>query len=298
MTVYLENPRNGATVGTKTLIGSGINEAASIVAGYVAWQVFTMDPSTPPWCYGSPDGEDLAALLMAGLERVPPDTPKAVGAARQAQMNKLWQSASTFRAAGVARYELAQLLDLDKYHLAALRLHAMNLDQHPRFYRGRYRLGMSLEMIANREIKLRNDDDPERQLQEITGILNRNDLPVAASTQCDGEAKYYKLSQSLRLELLTAAAKVLRGVRMQLTLRQVVWDTFRHRNERTIWLQYWTWLPECRQRRRWAFHDAVRVAELLVAIRIKLIERDSTTKDAALCRIRPAFSGRQSSRNR
>jgi hypothetical protein len=280
VTVYLENPRNGATVATKTLVGRDINEAASMVAGYVARQVFTMDPSTPPWCYGSADGEDLAALLLAGLERVRPETPEVVETSREAQINQLWQSASTFRSAGVAKYELAQLLVLDDYQLAALRLHAMNLDQHHRFYRGRYRLGMSLEMIASPGLKLRNDDDPQRQLDEILGIFNRNGLPVRASaqrndlTRCADDKTRCTLSRSLSLELLTVAAKVLRGVRTQLTLRRVLWDTFRYRNERAVWLQYWTWLPGWGLRRRWAFHDGVCVAELLVAIRIRLIESD------------------------
>jgi hypothetical protein len=52
VTIYLENPRNGTTVATKTIVGADINEAASLVAGYVAWQVFTQDPSAPPWCHG------------------------------------------------------------------------------------------------------------------------------------------------------------------------------------------------------------------------------------------------------
>ncbi len=280
VTVYLENPRSGATVATKTLAGGDINEAASMVAGYVARQVFAMDPSTPPWCYGSADGDDLAALLLAGLERVRPETPAVVETSRGAQINQLWESASTFRSAGVAKYELAQLLVLDDYHLAALRLHAMNLDEHPRFYRGRYRLGMSLEMIASPKPKLRDDDDPRRQLDEILGIFTRRGLPVRASAQpsdltpCAEDKTCCTLSKSLALELLTVAARELRGVRAQLTLRRVVWDTFRYRNERAVWLQYWTWLPGWGLRRRWAFHDAVRVAELLVAIRIKLIESD------------------------
>jgi AcrR family transcriptional regulator len=287
VTVYLENPRNGATVATKTLVGGDINEAASMVAGYVARQVFTMDPSTPPWCYGSADGDDLAALLLAGLERVRPETPDVVETSRDAQINQLWESASTFRSAGVAKYELAQLLVLDDYHLAALRLHAMNLDEHPRFYRGRYRLGMSLEMIASPKPKLRDDDDPRRQLDEILGIFTRRGLPVRARTQpsdltpCADDTTLCTLSRSLSLELLTVAARELRGVRAQLTLRRVVWDTFRYRNERAVWLQYWTWLPGWGLRRRWAFHDAVLVAELLVAIRIKLIEGDVKADEKA-----------------
>jgi hypothetical protein len=65
--------------------------------------------------------------------------------------------------------------------------------------------------------------------------------------------------------------QVLREMRVQLTLGRVVWATLRHRNERAVWLPYWVWLPGWGLHRRWAFHDGVRVAELLVATRIKLL---------------------------
>jgi hypothetical protein len=290
VTVYLEDPRNGATVATKTMLGADIDEAASMVAGYVAREVFTQDPSTPPWCYGRADGLDLSALLLARLERVETETAEVMQESRRAQIRTLWQWASTGRSAGVVRYELAQLLDLEGDHLAALRLHALSLDQYPRFYRGRYRLGMSLEMIAAPGLRFRRDENPRQQLDEILGILNRHPVTRGAKRglkrnfltrrdkceendleQCDNDPTQCTLSQSLRLDLLTAALEVLRGVRVQLTLGHVVWATIRHRNERAVWLPYWVWLPGWGLRRRWAFHDGVRVAELLAATRIKLL---------------------------
>jgi hypothetical protein len=287
VTVYLENPRNGATIATKTLAGADINELASMVAGYVARQVFTRDPSTPPWCYGLADGGDLAALLLARLERVRSETPGYVEASRHAQIDKLWQPASAAQSAGLVRYELAQLLDLNGDHLSALRLHAMNRDRYPRFFRGRYRLGMSLEMIANPELKLPYSAESKRQLDEILGLLNRHHLTVRAKhrqdandsendlKRCPDDETLCTLSPALRLDLLTAAAAELRNVRAQLTLGHVVWGTFRHRNERTIWLPYWTWLSGWGLRQRWAFHDGVRVAELLIAIQLKLAGLES-----------------------
>ncbi len=293
VTVYLENPRTGATVATKTLACAGISEASSMVAGYVARQIFAQDPSTPPWCYGRADGRDLGASLLARLKRVPTESPAAIEASRRAQIAELWQWASTGRSSGVVRYELAQLLDLDGDHLAALRLHAMSLDQYPRFYRDRYRLGISLEMIATSGPPLTDGGDggeAERQLNEILGFLYRHPLKRRAQHRlkrdhlttsdgrqdkepgrCDGDQAKRGLSVSLRLELLTAAMQVLREVRTQLTFRHVVWATLRHRNERAVWLPYWTWLPSWGPRRRWAFLDAVRVAELLVATRIKYL---------------------------
>jgi hypothetical protein len=280
VTVYLENPRNGATVASKTLACADINEAASMVAGYVGRQVFSRDPSTPPWCYGRVDGRDLGALLQNQLERVPAKTFQALEESRRSQVDIMWRWASTRRSAGLVKYELASLLDLDGDHLAALRLHALNREQYPRFYRGRYRLGMSLEMIASPECVIRYDGDTKSQLDEILGILNRQHLTTAANCgdddlkPCVEHENRCALSPSLRLNLLIAAARVLGDVRMQLTLRRVVWNTVRHRNERAIWLPYWTWLPGWGLRRRWAFQDSVCVAELLVALRIALIRAE------------------------
>jgi len=64
VTVDLEDPRTGASIATKTLPASDFNEAASMVAGYVARQIFNSDPTTPAWCVGA-DGRDLAAMLLA-----------------------------------------------------------------------------------------------------------------------------------------------------------------------------------------------------------------------------------------
>jgi hypothetical protein len=279
VTVYLENPRNGATVASKSLACADINEAASMVAGYVGRQVFSRDLSTPPWCYGRVDGRDLGVLLQTRLERVPAETRQAVEESRRSQIRIMRHWGSTGRSAGVVRYELASLLDLEGDHLGALRLHALNREQYPRFYRGRYRLGMSLEMIASPECVLRYDD-AKSQLDEILGILNRQDLPTADKCTeddvkpCCQHENCCALSPSLRGDLLNAAAAVLGDVRMKLALRSVVWNTVRHRSERTVWLPYWTWLPGWGLRRRWAFQDSVRVAELLVALRITLIRAE------------------------
>lgn len=51
---------------------------------------------------------------------------------------------------------LAQLEDLDRRYLTALRLHALNREQYPRFFRGIYRMCMSLEMIADPEFRFLN----------------------------------------------------------------------------------------------------------------------------------------------
>jgi len=100
------------------------------------------DPSTGRHgCYGRADGLDTSALLLARLERVETETAEVMQESRRAQIRTLWQWASTGRSAGVVRYELEQLLDLEGDNLTALRLHALTLDQYSRFYRGRYPAG-------------------------------------------------------------------------------------------------------------------------------------------------------------
>jgi hypothetical protein len=290
VTVYLENLGNGATVATKTLAGQDVDEATSRVAGFVAREIFVNDPDTPSWCHGRADGADLGALLLARQVRTQAETPDAVADSRKEQIGKLRQWASGGKAAGIARYELAQLLDLEGDHLGALCLHARNLADYPRFYRGGYRLGMSLEMVANPGLTFTDSAETRRQLDEILAILHRAHLTERAGhrpgdlRRCDSGPARCTLAPSLRLDLLSAAARVLRTVRLQLTRRHVVWATLRYRGERRVWLPYWPWwLLGRRQTQRWAFHDGVRVAGLLVAIRIKLIglELGGTHDDAA-----------------
>ena len=63
VTVDLEDPRTGGTIVTRTVAAGSPAEAASMVAGYVARQVFAADPGTPPWCVGTPDGLELVRRL-------------------------------------------------------------------------------------------------------------------------------------------------------------------------------------------------------------------------------------------
>ena len=281
VTVGLENSRTGGTLSTKTVSGSTGDETAAMVAGCVARQIFAMDRTTPPWCYGAADGSDLGAWSLARLERIPAGSPGEVQKSREAQIRRMWQAADSSRAAGVVRYELAQLLDLYaddaadalKLHalrLNSLRLHAMNRAQYPRFYRGRYRLAMSLEMACNPDHSPFGAMDAKATLEDTLKILRQAGLTKSklADTDINGPDDHGQctLSASLRKELLTIAALELRDIRRQLTLWRVVRDTLLHRDERAIWLPHW------RLRHRQEFHDGVCVAELLVATRLKLVE--------------------------
>jgi hypothetical protein len=278
VTVELSDPRNGATLATKTLAAATVDEVATRVAGYVARQIFSMDPATPSWCFGAPDGGDLAALLLSRQLRVRVETPADVLRSRYEQIAQLKNVAMGRRCAGVVRYELGQLYSIQgeppEQHLTALRLHAVNREQYPRFYRGRYRLCMSLEMIADPGFRFTELEAARDDLAEILDVLHRcrlteNQLraedeirPVA------GGGGHSELTPAVRLELLKAAQQELRGVRRQLTLGGVLWAAFARRQERAIWRVYLQGL-----RARQSFHDGVCVAELLVAARRRATEQ-------------------------
>ena len=259
VTVDLEDPRTGGSIATKTLVATEFDQAASVVAGYVARHIFRDDPTAPPWCVSSSDGDDLAAMLVAGQQRILPGSPDDVAQCRLAQIAILEKCRLE---AGVARYELAQLYDLDGHHVRALRLHAVNREKYRRFYRGRYRLGMSLEMIANPEFRLNGNEERDLLLDSLRSLYRCGVTDLAPDGQeiCSGQVPL-----AVRKELLRAAQNELRVVRQQLTLWSVIWAMFWHRDERAIRRSYFR-LPE-RQR----FHDGARVAELLVAVRQRLI---------------------------
>ncbi|MFZ0162606.1 MAG: hypothetical protein WAL12_03375, partial [Trebonia sp.] len=282
VTVELQNSRSGGTLSTKTVCAARDDETATMVAGAVARQIFSMDRTTPSWCYGAIDGSDLGAWVLARQERVAAGSLDDVQKSREGQIKRMWQAADNGRAAGVVRYELASLLDLyaedvdaldlHALRLNSLRLHAMNRAQYPRFYRGRYRLAMSLEMVSNTEHLPFVAEDTKTTLDDTLKILRQAGVTTRELADSDVSEPdrdgCCALSVSLRKELLTIAAAELRDIRRQLALWRVVRDTLMHRDERAIWLPHW------RARHRQAFRDGVRVAELLVAVRLKFVERE------------------------
>jgi hypothetical protein len=282
VTVELSDPRNGATLSTKTLAAGSVDEVATRVAGYVARQIFSSDPATPSWCFGAPDGGDLAALLLSRQLRVRVETPADVLRSRYEQIARLKNVALGRRCAGVVRYELAQLYSIQgeppEQHLTALRLHAVNREQYPRFYRGRYRLGMSLEMVTDPGFRFTDREAAQEDLDEILSILHRcrlteNHLRARDEIRSVSGGGYWELTPAVRLELLKAAQQELRGVRRQLTVGRVLWAAFLHRDERAIWRTYY---PGVRARQ--SFHDGVCVAELLVAARRRATEQGLQTE--------------------
>ena len=273
VTVSLDEPATGKSVATKTMAASHLDEAAAVLAGFVAWHIFSRDPTTPPWGVGASNGRDLAAMLLATQERVDVRCSKDIRRSRAKQIGYLEKAAGNSQCAGTARYELAQLYSLAEKHMAALRLHAVNREQHPRFYRGRYRLSMSLEMIANPAFRLRDEADTAL-LEEILIILNRCGVTREVTCQRDDIVRG-KLPRGLRKQLLEAAGEELHAVRRQVTLRHVIWGTFRHRDERMIRVPLWG------LRKRQSFHDGLCVAEVLVAVRLCLNEKEAGSSGAS-----------------
>jgi len=274
VTVDLKDAQTGASIATTTLAARDLDDAADRVAAYVARQIFSADPTTPPWSAGSFDGSDLAALISTKQQRELLDCPEDARRAWDRQIDQLEQATRNSPGAGVARYELALLYNLTGQHVKALHMHAINREQYPRFFRGRYRLGMSLEMLANPKFGTGCpnteswDDQTLKLLGEILSCLDRSRI-----TKPPGNCreKVSELSSALRQELLCAAHRELRACRRQLTLWSVIWATFRHRDERAVRKPYW------RLRERQRPHDAARVAELLVAVRQALDEQDGVS---------------------
>jgi hypothetical protein len=261
VTVSLQDPQTGASIATKTLAARDVDEAASVVAGFVARQIFVEDRTAPPWCTGAADGRDLAAMLLARQVRLYPESEHKVRRARQEQIQILENVAGNNLCAGVTRYELAHLYDLEGRHVEALLLHAINRERYPGFYRGRYRLAMSLEMISNPDPGKKIDAAEVPKLDEALKILNRTGLAIPGESNAVCHAGKAELPASLRAELLDVAWDELHAIQRSLTLPRVIWRSFWHRAERGILIPY------LGLAHRQAFHDGVGVGLLLVAVR-------------------------------
>jgi hypothetical protein len=280
VTVSLDDPGTGASIGTKTLAAGSLDAAACAAAGYVARSIFAGDPTAPPWSIGTADGRDLAVMLLARQVRVYPESEEELNRARCTKIGILEEVADGSQCAGVARYELAHLHDLNGHHVKALQLHANNQEQYPRFYRGRYRLAMSLEMIASSDPCTRMCEEEKATFDAVLKILHRWD-----GTRADNSGKYHVehgkliLSTELRRYLLRAAWKELQKIRKYLTLRDVIWQSLCHRNERGVLKPYW------QLRHRQSFHDGVCLAQLLVAVRQTLNDEKENASSAESLRL-------------
>jgi hypothetical protein len=286
VTVGLTDPRSGARVATKTLAAGSLDDAVAAVAGYVARHIFARDCTVPPWSASATDGADLAALLLARQVRGYPENSSGIHDAWDKQIKLLHGVAQGNLCAGVVRYELAQLDLLTGKHDEALLLHAANREQYPRFYRGRYRLAMSLEMLANPQSGLGEID--MATLKKALQILDRCCVTKNAAGKVPDCGRGC-VPAGLRHDLLAAAWQELQEIQQYLTWRHIIWGSLRYRNERAILTPY------LGLRHRQAFHDGVCVALLLVAVRQALLDGPRATEKLGhakmIARIVAAVSG-------
>jgi hypothetical protein len=137
---------------------------------------------------------------------------------------------------------------------------------------------MSLEMVTYRDFSKLHPKELKRLRQICKAILSPDlhrhvDVTperVSDSSKATDDSRDKDELYVLRLDLLTAAQKELEEVRKQLVLWRILWASFRHRDERAIWIQY-LGLTE-RQR----FHDGARVAQLYMTVRRRIVEREKT----------------------
>lgn len=148
-TVDLRDVRTGQSLAARVLRPCPPEEAAEMVAGFTARQVFCQDITTPAWAVGSLDGEDLSAYLITREMRPAGHTFADLYGCRERQRARLEDAVCRSTNSGLVQYELASIYDLDDRPLDALTLHLDNRLHHPRFLRARYRLAMSLSMLAS-----------------------------------------------------------------------------------------------------------------------------------------------------
>lgn len=164
VTVDVHETITGKSEHQITLPPLRLDAAATRAAGFVASRIFLNDPSTREWAKARFDGEDLSAYLTvkspftcwrswkAGERDYAHDYDPHREERRRC-IGLLERVASSRRVAGVVRYELASLYELEGEHVKALRLHALNRAQFQTdpFERSRYRMVVLLKMIAGHD---------------------------------------------------------------------------------------------------------------------------------------------------
>ena len=148
VTVDLRDARSGQSLVTRILRPCTEQDAAEMVAGFTARQVFRQDCSTPAWATGSADGDDLSAYLLTREMRPAGWTFGDFWQSRQDQRAKLTEFVRRSTNAGVMQYELASLEDLEGQTAISLLLHLDNRVHHPGFLPARYRLAVTLSSLG------------------------------------------------------------------------------------------------------------------------------------------------------
>ena len=179
VTVDLRDQRTETSVAVATFEPTKLSDAAERAAAYVAAVVVRKDPSVPGWTKNGPDrADDLAAYQLCPPVPGYGHSYAEVRANRGERRRHLEPVVRNGRVSAVVRYELAVLDELDGRPLDALRLHARNRAEYPRFRDGRYRLAMSLTMAAGDSVarptkdKDKDNPPPQRLLDDIAHWLD------------------------------------------------------------------------------------------------------------------------------
>ncbi|MFI1991487.1 hypothetical protein [Actinoplanes sp. NPDC020271] len=266
--------------------------AAERVAGLAARFVFATDPNTPRWSVGSFDGEDLAAYLLAQQVTADPRSPGEAARLRDHKAHLLDRAVRNSPGAGVARYELALLRDLQGDHLEALHLHAINCAQYPRFHRARYRLAMSLEMVAGLDLAGLWTGMPLADRRHLVRTLRRCGLPDAWHDRMLDEALTAVLPspaqvRHLRWAFLRLSERQFRGYRRALGFWHLLTRRLLHRDQRDDLRPML--LP---LRTAWASRHRIRLgartAQDIAVVRRAILEGEWATVSRCLRRYRPA----------
>jgi hypothetical protein len=233
--------------------------------------VFRDDPAVPRWSVGSFDGEDLAAYLMFQQVSAAANTPEETRKTKDKQAEQLMQAVRNSPGAGIARYELAQLEDMrGDDPTKALRLHAINCAQYPRFYRAQYALAMSLITVAG-------DDDIYRYLlnkvsNEDRDELVRNLRKCGLAEQNRREDYGYDLTLPDQDVLLEFAEKKCVAYRHTLRFHNLIRRSLYHRDERSGWRPYLLPLYLAHHHRR-QVREGIRMTERLIQVRKHMAEQ-------------------------
>jgi hypothetical protein len=258
ITVDVEDARTGAIIATRTLGPCSKEDAADKAAGFTARQVLRRDPSTPAWALGSLDGEDLSAYLLS--QEMSPKSlgPEGLQAYRKNQRDTLARTDSGNAHAVLARYELACLYELLEDPVSGLRLHLRNRVYHPLFLRGRYRLAMTLNMIAS----CRGKDDHRYLAESRDAIIA--ELDWVGMMLRKPELRDHGSSDQEEVErvILKFAKDELRAYRNRMRVPLLLWRAFWVRRARRALLE------QLRTKPCWLLHPRRRLSAPWVALTI------------------------------
>lgn len=270
VTVDVRDARTGQSRMVKTLACNSENRAER-VAAFAARTVFRDDPAVPRWSVGSFDGEDLAAYLMFQQVCAAANTPEETRKTQDKQAEQLTRAVRNSPGAGIARYELAQLEDMrGDDPTKALRLHAINCVQYPRFYRAQYALAMSLITVAG-------EDDVYHYLLNKVGSDDRDELvhnlrKCGLAEQNRREDHSYDLTLPDQNVLLELAEKKCVAYRHALRFHNIIWHCLYHRDERSGWRPYLLPVYLAHHHRR-QVREGIRMTERLIQFRKHMAEQ-------------------------